>query len=169
MAAEHRVLVPEHQQLSSLCPVAAEHQDSYAEDPARQQVDDLEQHPASQPSRRLACWRSGRSALVEYSSGTRSLPGWLGTWAARTSCPRCPCASLFAGIGPASGQWQDRADRSCRAGPGLAGESLAGCERWPCRSDFQGETVSGACPAGEYGHRLRQAGAQWRARPGQEQ
>ncbi len=28
------------------------------------------------------------------------------------SCPRCPrAASLFEGIGPASGQWQDRADR----------------------------------------------------------
>jgi hypothetical protein len=62
MAAEHRVLVPEHQQLSSLCPVAAEHQRSRTQDPARQQVDDLEQHPASQPSRRPACRRSGRSA-----------------------------------------------------------------------------------------------------------
>src|SRR6266568_5709363 len=44
VAAEHRVLVPEHQQLSSLCPVTAEHQPSRTEDPARQQVDDLEQH-----------------------------------------------------------------------------------------------------------------------------
>ena len=57
VAAQHRVLVPEHQQFSSLRPVAAEHQDSYAEYPARQQVDDLEQHPASQPSPRQACWR----------------------------------------------------------------------------------------------------------------
>jgi hypothetical protein len=62
VAAEHCVLVPEHQQLSSLCPVVAEHQRSRTEDPARQQVDDLEQHPASQPSRRPGCWRSGRSA-----------------------------------------------------------------------------------------------------------
>src|ERR1017187_9951137 len=32
------------------------------------------------------------------------------------SCPRCPrAASLFAGIGPASGSWQDRADRSGHA------------------------------------------------------
>jgi hypothetical protein len=45
---------------------------------------------------------------------------------ARTSCPRRPRAALFAGIGPASGPWQDRADRSCRAGPGIAGESSAG-------------------------------------------
>jgi len=54
VAAEHRVLVPEHQQLSSLCPVTAKQQRGQTEDPARQQVDDLEQHPASQPSRRPA-------------------------------------------------------------------------------------------------------------------
>ena len=57
LTAQHRVLVPQHQQLSSLRPVAAEHQDSYTEYPARQQIDDLEQHPASQPSLRQACWR----------------------------------------------------------------------------------------------------------------
>jgi hypothetical protein len=45
--AQHRVLVPEHQQLGILGRVAAEHQDGQAEHPARQQVDDLEQHPAS--------------------------------------------------------------------------------------------------------------------------
>jgi hypothetical protein len=55
VAAQHRVLVPEHQQFSSHRLVAAEHQDSYAEYPARQQIDDLEQHPASQPSPRQAC------------------------------------------------------------------------------------------------------------------
>jgi hypothetical protein len=55
--AQHRVLVPEHQQLSILRQVPAEHQDSQAEYPARQQIDDLEQHPASQPSPRQACWR----------------------------------------------------------------------------------------------------------------
>src|SRR6266700_477268 len=49
VAAEHRVLVPEHQQLSGLCLVAVERQRSRTEDAARQQVDDLEQHPASQP------------------------------------------------------------------------------------------------------------------------
>jgi hypothetical protein len=43
----YRVLVPEHEQLSILRPVTAEHQDSQAEHPARKQVDDLEQHPAS--------------------------------------------------------------------------------------------------------------------------
>lgn len=36
---------------------AAEHQDNYAEYPAHQQIHDLEQHPASQPSLRQACWR----------------------------------------------------------------------------------------------------------------
>jgi len=45
--AQDRVLVPEHQQLSILRQVAAEHQDGQAEYPAREQVDDLEQHPAS--------------------------------------------------------------------------------------------------------------------------
>jgi hypothetical protein len=42
VAAQHCVLVPEHQQLSILGAVAAEHQDSQAEYPARQEVDDLE-------------------------------------------------------------------------------------------------------------------------------
>ncbi len=45
LAAQRCVLVPEHQQLSSLRPVAADHQDSHAGYPARQQIDDLEQHP----------------------------------------------------------------------------------------------------------------------------
>ena len=57
IAAQHRVLVPEHQQLSFLRPVPAEHQDSQAEYLTNQQVDDLEQHPASQPSQRQAYWR----------------------------------------------------------------------------------------------------------------
>jgi hypothetical protein len=52
VAAQHRVLVPEHQQLSILRPVAPEHQDSQAEHAAGQQVDDLEQHPDRQPSPR---------------------------------------------------------------------------------------------------------------------
>ena len=59
---QYRVLVPEHQQLSILRQVAAEDQDGQAEYPAREQVDDLEQHPASQPSPRQACWRKRRSA-----------------------------------------------------------------------------------------------------------
>ena len=50
----NRVLVPEYQQLSGLGLVAAEHQRGHAEDTARQQVDDLEQHLASQPSPRQA-------------------------------------------------------------------------------------------------------------------
>jgi hypothetical protein len=52
MAAQHCVLVPEHKQFSILRPVATEHQDSQAEYRAHQQVDDLQQHPASQPSLR---------------------------------------------------------------------------------------------------------------------
>jgi hypothetical protein len=44
---QDRVLVPEHEQLGIFRPVAAEHQDGQAKDPAREHVDDLEQHPAS--------------------------------------------------------------------------------------------------------------------------
>ncbi len=44
---QYRVLMPEHEQLSILRQVAAERQDGQAEHPAREQVDDLEQHPAS--------------------------------------------------------------------------------------------------------------------------
>ena len=47
LSAQHRVLVPEHQQLSILRPVATAQQDDQAEYPARQHVDDLQQHPAS--------------------------------------------------------------------------------------------------------------------------
>ena len=57
LAAQHCVLVPEHQQLCILRPVPAEHQDGHAQCPARQQVHDLEQHLASQPAPRQACWR----------------------------------------------------------------------------------------------------------------
>jgi hypothetical protein len=39
--------MPEHQQLSILRQVAAEHQGGQAKYPARKQVDDLEQRPAS--------------------------------------------------------------------------------------------------------------------------
>ena len=42
-------------QLSVLGQVLAEYQDGEAEYPANQQVDDLEQHPASQPSPRPGC------------------------------------------------------------------------------------------------------------------
>jgi hypothetical protein len=48
--------VPEHQQLRILRQVPAEHQDGQAEYPAREQVDDLEQHPASQPPLCPSCW-----------------------------------------------------------------------------------------------------------------
>jgi hypothetical protein len=57
VAAQHHVLVPEYQQFSILCQVLAEHQDGKPEYPPRQQVDDLDQHPASQPSRRHGWWQ----------------------------------------------------------------------------------------------------------------
>ena len=62
VSAQHRVLVPEHQQLSVLRQVRAGYQDSQAEYPAGQQVDALEQHPASQPSPSQACWRQHSAA-----------------------------------------------------------------------------------------------------------
>jgi hypothetical protein len=68
-----------------------------------------------------------------------------------------------------AGSWQDRADRadrSCGTGPGLVRILWRGCERWPCRSDFQGGTVSGACPAGGAGIGCGRPVAQRRARPG---
>ena len=71
--AQHRVLVPEHEQFSILRPVAAEQHDRQAEHPARQQIDDLEQHPPSQPSLRSSCWQQCRwTDPIEYSSGTGS-------------------------------------------------------------------------------------------------
>jgi hypothetical protein len=61
VAAEHRVLVPKHQQLSSLCPVTAEHQRSHTEDPAREQVDDLRStRPANHHGDRPAGDRAGQ-------------------------------------------------------------------------------------------------------------
>jgi hypothetical protein len=60
---QDRVLVPEHQQYSILCQVTAAHQDGQAERPARKQVHDLEQHQPTQPSPRLACWRTRRSSM----------------------------------------------------------------------------------------------------------
>jgi hypothetical protein len=47
VSPQYRVLVPEHKQLGIFRPVAAEHQNGKAEYPAREQVDDLKQHPAS--------------------------------------------------------------------------------------------------------------------------
>jgi hypothetical protein len=48
--AQHRVLVPEHQQFSLLGQLLAEHQDGQGGYKANHQADDLDRHPASQPS-----------------------------------------------------------------------------------------------------------------------
>jgi hypothetical protein len=47
MPPQYRILMPEHQQFSIPRHVTAERQDGQAVRPARKQVDDLEQHPAS--------------------------------------------------------------------------------------------------------------------------
>jgi choline dehydrogenase len=54
------ILAARHKQLDILRPVAAERQDGQAEYPAREQVDDLEQHLASPPSLRSSCWQQCR-------------------------------------------------------------------------------------------------------------
>ena len=74
VAAQHRVPVPEYEQLSFLRPVPVNYQDSKAEYLANQQVDDLEQHPASQPSPRQSLVVVQLSRSIEYSSGTGRRP-----------------------------------------------------------------------------------------------
>src|SRR6266702_3716820 len=69
--ARHRVLVPEHEQLSILRPVPAEYQDSQAEYPANKQVDDLEQHSATITAPWLLA-KAQVSRAIDYSSGTSS-------------------------------------------------------------------------------------------------
>ncbi len=49
---QHCVLVPKHQQLSVFRAVAARQQHHQPKQPAHQQVNDLQGHPASQPSQR---------------------------------------------------------------------------------------------------------------------
>jgi hypothetical protein len=53
--------MPEHQQLGILRQITAEHEADQAEYLARKRIDDLEQHPASQPSPHHARWRKRRS------------------------------------------------------------------------------------------------------------
>ena len=76
LAAQHCVLVPERKQFSILRQVLTEYQDGQTEYPANQQVDDLEQHPASQPSPLWMRAKAQVSRSIDYSSGTgRSRPG----------------------------------------------------------------------------------------------
>jgi hypothetical protein len=73
--AQHRVLVPEHQQLGVLRAVPADHQDSQAEQPAHHQADDLHQHLASQPLPHRPRRRHGRASdTIEFPSGTGPAP-----------------------------------------------------------------------------------------------
>jgi hypothetical protein len=88
VAAQDGVLVPEHEQLSVLRQVPAEYQDSQAEYPANQQVDDLEQHPASQPSPRPGCPRPRRSALNRLFGRHRFRCSKI-PWRLTTRSPRC--------------------------------------------------------------------------------
>jgi hypothetical protein len=77
---QHRVLVPEHQQLSVLRPVTAGHPESQAEQPAHEQVDDLHQHPVSQASPHQPRRRNGQvSDTIEFSGGTGSPAGGYGS------------------------------------------------------------------------------------------
>jgi hypothetical protein len=67
--------MPEREHLGRCRVVAASQHDDQAEYPADQQLDDLEQHPLSQPSECPACRQQCRSTAIEYSSGTGSLNG----------------------------------------------------------------------------------------------
>ena len=74
--AQHRVLVPEHQQLSILGQVPAEHQDKETEYPANQQVDDLEHtRPANQhrPPGRRRQRSSARQSSIRAAQVPRSI------------------------------------------------------------------------------------------------
>jgi hypothetical protein len=100
-----------------------------------------------------ACWLADRCPDGPARNAARQLPA--------VSSRRFP----LRGIGPASGPWRDRG-RTARTGPavpvpGSPGNLWRGCERWSCRSDFQGGTVSGACPAG--GVRPSAAAGRWRS------
>ena len=63
--------MPQHQQLSILRHVPAEYQHSQAKHPAHQEVDDLEQHPVSQPSPPLGRRRRRRSAIQSIIRATQ--------------------------------------------------------------------------------------------------
>jgi len=80
--AQHRVLMPEHQQLGVLRLVPAEHQRNQAEQPAHQQVSDLQRHPNSQSSQHQAYSRNSRSSPR---SSIRAAQGAAGHDASRNS------------------------------------------------------------------------------------
>jgi hypothetical protein len=65
---------------------------SQAEYPADQQVDDLEQHAASQPSRRSGCWRSHRSAVRSIIRAAQVAVGPDGPGRPRRQGPRRPAS-----------------------------------------------------------------------------
>ncbi len=82
--AQHRVLVPEHQQLAVLRPVPAKHQHSQTERPAHQQADDLEQQLASQLSAHQHRRRRGQI------SNTNEFLGDTCCWRLDWGWPRAP-------------------------------------------------------------------------------
>ena len=119
---------------------------------------------------------AGSSGVARRSIAVMSLAGWqiAGRMARhvlrRASCPRCPrAASLFAGVGPDSGQWRDRG-RTGRTGPVVPVPGSPG-NLWRGVNDGRADRISkvGQYPAhvrpGEYGHRLRQAGGLAACRP----
>jgi hypothetical protein len=63
----------------------------------------------------------------------------LARYVMRTPVARGPRTSFpLLGIGPASGQWQGRADRSCRTGPGTISHTPAKDSRRAVRSGLPG-------------------------------
>ena len=86
--AQHRVLVPEHQQLGVLRLVPAEHQDSQAKSPAHEQVGDLERHSASEPSPHHPFSRNGSSTMRSSFRATQDCSDRAGELELGTSANR---------------------------------------------------------------------------------
>ena len=98
--AQHRVLMPEHQQPGVLRPVPAEHQRNQPEYPAHQQIRGLQRHPASQPSPHQARSHYGRStrqsSIRAAHHPARAAPVLQGCYRLRQHLSRLHCVWLLA-------------------------------------------------------------------------
>jgi hypothetical protein len=92
--AQHRVLMPEHQQFSVLRLIPAAYRHDQLEYPAHQQVRELQSHPASQPSPHQACSRYGRSTIESAQEhpgrGGRQVPARPGEHRPHRGARICP-------------------------------------------------------------------------------
>jgi hypothetical protein len=102
---QYRVLMPDHQQLSILRQVTAEHQDGQAEYPAREQVDDPEQYPPAAVS---------TDSGIAYPGLNRRL----------TAPPPCPAARDFSGNSPKRAPAEEPGGYDLITVPGFRAEAL---------------------------------------------